>query len=71
MITGCYILHLYCDTCTAHNSRPTGKCVPDEYTAETGQQCRQRARKQGWRLNLKKGTATCPACSKGLTRDVG
>lgn len=59
MIVGCYTLHLYCDTkLAAHRNVP----FPGEYCGETASECRQLARKVGWKLDLAKGTATCPNC---------
>lgn len=60
-IVGCYTLDLYCDR--------EGDCVEeyprspqDQYNAESGGEARQQARRNGWRLNLKAGTAICPHC---------
>jgi len=63
MIIGCYTLHLYCDVpkCTYNNKG--GSYIPDEFTGETGGECRNAARKAGWRL-LADGNACCPECNK-------
>lgn len=64
MIVGCYSLALYCDGpgCLV---RREGDGV---FTAETGAECRREARKRGWRLNLRAGTALCPQCVKNGKR---
>ena len=64
MIVGCYTLDLYCDNAGEY---PDGiheyKEFPREFTDEYGSKCRKMARKEGWTLNLKDGTALCPKCS--------
>ena len=66
MIVGCYSLDLYCDAAGCTNPRPYmsdgGRGPLAQYTAETGGACRKQARDDGWRLNLRNGTAKCPQC---------
>jgi hypothetical protein len=63
VIVGGYTLDLYCDVMLEdwQHSYDYGK---DQITGETGGECRRRARRIGWRLDLKSGTATCPTCVK-------
>ena len=60
---GCYSLDLYCDNA---GSFPDGihayNEFPHQYTAETGGECRSRARKAGWLVGGR-GYAICPKCS--------
>lgn len=66
-IIGCYTLDLYCE-----NDKPVGEVdlvhshneFPHSFCHESGSVCRKRARKTGWRLNLKEGKAVCPKCNK-------
>lgn len=64
MIVGCYTLDLYCDN---EGKFPDGihehKEFPRKFTDEHGSRCRKMAREEGWKLNLKDGTALCPKCS--------
>ncbi len=72
MIIGCYSLDLYCDNHSRDkeifNDAVGNKSVYHwkvwEYIAETGGRARQIARADGWKLNLQKGTAICPRCTK-------
>lgn len=75
MIVGCYTVHLYCDAkraekCTskiaADPARIHEQPEPAEFCAETGYECRTKARRAGWKLEGKIGRATCPACAKFL-----
>lgn len=60
MIVGGYTLDLYCDReSKAHEYKE----FPHEYTAELGSVTRRNARRDGWVLNMKEGTAICPKCS--------
>jgi DNA-directed RNA polymerase subunit RPC12/RpoP len=66
MIVGCYSLDLYCDK---PNDAHEYKEFPHEFNEEHGSTCRAEARKKGWVLNVKDGTAICPKCSgKRLAR---
>jgi hypothetical protein len=58
MIIGCYTLDLYCDADAEHAWR----AFPVQFSAETGEECRQQARRAGWKLTPKTGTAVCPDC---------
>lgn len=60
MIVGCYCLDLYCDNELAHTKNYATR--REQFTAETGGECRQQARKRGWKLNITTGKAICPAC---------
>lgn len=60
MQVGCYVLDLYCDD---HGHCATGSVV--QYTGETGPECRQQARKDGWKLGRAgESNDTCPRCVK-------
>ena len=61
MIVGCYDLHLYCDA----NGCPLTKelKMPRQYTGPTLGYCLRDARKDGWRVNVRKDKAICPKCS--------
>jgi len=72
MIAGTYTLDLYCE-----NKDPAARTMidnfghrhgefPHQYTGEMGSDCRARARRAGWKLNLKTGEAWCPKCSGKL-----
>lgn len=72
MITGGYVLHLYCDNPTPTallelggdekvNKFNHGKCW--EYGGQEGRDARRQARKEGWKLNLQDGIAYCPYCT--------
>lgn len=76
MWVGCYCLDLYCENYTdtsQFTQDAAGRLVdavghefrgyPRQYTAETGTECRSRARKAGWLLR-RDGTALCPLCRK-------
>ena len=67
VIVGCYSLDLYCDAEGCTTPRPhlgDRSCGPHaEYTHELGAECRRRARKAGWVLNVREGTAVCPTCA--------
>lgn len=57
---GCYTLDLYCQHREAKgHARLYG---PDQFTAETGAECRRDARRRGWKLNMQTHEATCPKC---------
>lgn len=70
MITGCYVLHLYCDNSTGPkdeeyitmDDRHEFREFPHVYSAELGSRCRTNARKDGWILK-RNGQAICPKCS--------
>lgn len=65
MIVGCYVLDLYCDN---QGDYPDGiheyNEFPRSYHDEFGSKCRKAARRDGWKLNLKEGTAICPKCNE-------
>lgn len=63
-----YSLDLYCD-----HEYTEGECqrhafneFPHQYNGETFSQCAKAARSQGWKINVRDRTATCPACMKVL-----
>lgn len=72
MIVSGYTLDLYCDTPNCPHRKPVfdgnaGQVIthaPTTFFDETGVVCRRMARKAGWVLNLKDGTAYCPGCVK-------
>lgn len=75
MITGCYVLHLYC----RHSSASTGAPVTDtefrrhgqgpaEFTGPTLRATRREARRLGWRF--RGGDVTCPACVRDAAGGV-
>lgn len=68
MIVGGYTLHLYCDTKDCPNSRCElqGDTTIPPFVAndEHGYMCRSKARREGWRLNVFRGTCLCPDCAK-------
>lgn len=70
MIVGGYVLHLYCDSGRrefdqkdkpGHQHGMSSNAA--EFSAETGPQARARARRSGWRLDVKRDRALCPICS--------
>jgi len=68
MIVGAYELTLYCDTagCPKASCTPNGSqepAPPFQTYAETGGECRRKARRLGWFLNLKTGGCLCPTCA--------
>lgn len=65
MIVGGYALDLYCENATEpFDSVHPYQEFPHSYQHEYGCSARKRARRDGWRLNLIKGTAICPECTK-------
>jgi len=75
MIVGCYTLDLYCDNKPAHqylwisDYMSDGK-FPVQFIGERGCDCRQQARKAGWKL-MRDGRALCPRCTGAKAgRDV-
>ena len=67
MIVGCYTLDLYCDDETC---KPKFKEFPKNFIAEYGSECRAQARRAGWKLNLRDGTAICPRCSGSESKEA-
>lgn len=66
MVTGGYVLHLYCDRfdpnvigCNGHAFHE----FPHEYIDELGSKCRANAKADGWKVNYKTGFALCPKCN--------
>lgn len=59
MIACCYNLRLTCDNRSAH-VLPFSR----EYNDEYGSRCRQEARRDGWKFDIKTGAALCPKCTK-------
>lgn len=76
MIVGCYSLDLYCDnpleTYFGQGATPIGfhgfDEFPHQFIAETGENCRQQARKRGWKLDLQNHKAYCPRCVLNNTK---
>ena len=69
MIVGAYELTLYCDTegCPKASCIPNGdqKPIPPFQTyAETGSECRRKARRRGWVLFMHRGLCLCPDCAQ-------
>ena len=64
MIVGSYVLHLYCDFCQRPRRRnENGQQVRhDEFSGDSRQDSYRMARKAGWSLNERKGTAICDCC---------
>ena len=62
MINGMYQLHIYC--CDPHDLKCNAQETELGWDCETGAQARRKARKRGWKLDLKTSTATCPECAK-------
>ena len=56
-ITACYAMDLYCDVPGCKHK------MPWQYTGETWEHCARQARRAGWRINRRRHTAICPACS--------
>lgn len=73
MITGAYVLYLYCDNQGTKWNHEAGEGIdefghvfqefPHEYIGEHGSNCRARARKSGWKIH-KNGSALCPKCAR-------
>lgn len=61
-----YTLDLYCDH---QNDNHRFNEFPWQYTGETFAECARAAKRNGWKLHHKLRTATCPKCTKALTRD--
>ena len=55
MMVGGYTLDLYCDRfrCTTKAS----------YYGESGEKCRVKARKEGWKVAMSKNRVLCPKCN--------
>jgi len=69
MIVGGYSLHLYCDADGCPNGRALGHAEysrpPGEFTHSTNERgAMAKARRAGWKLNLRDWTCLCPDCSK-------
>lgn len=65
MMVGCYTLDLYCDNeSTEHEHSGTSYDeFPHQFTGEIASECRAKARRAGWQLNLRTGKAICPKCA--------
>ncbi len=69
MIVGGYSLHLYCDTngcpwSTATATSDGGSRAPGEFTHDKNERgAVAKARRAGWKLDLRSGTCWCPKCS--------
>lgn len=63
MIVGCYLLSLYCDATAVPAGRHVFAEFPHDFTSEFGSTCRRKARRAGWKLDLKTGMALCPKCA--------
>lgn len=62
-----YSLDLYCDNklCTGHVNR----LFPMQYTGETGPECREAARRAGWRIGKRLANQDlCPLCNPRSSR---
>ncbi len=64
MIVGSYVLHLYC---VAKPDCKNGRFGTHQATYEDGsmdsaREAHAQARARGWKLNVKRGWAMCPAC---------
>lgn len=67
VIIGCYTLELYCNgdsNCRYTLDKNSGPNESAIFTGETAGQARTRARKAGWKLNIKEGIAICPDCQR-------
>ena len=62
MIVGCYVLHLYCDTCERVHYTPEGASSKHEFTGDSKQEAYRSARKRGWRISEQVQKAMCPEC---------
>ncbi len=61
MIVGGYSLHLYCSRTNPEHGFDE---FPHQFTGETGQKCRAKARICGWKLDMRSLTAVCPKCAR-------
>lgn len=73
MIVGAYELVLYCDTegCPMASCTPNGANEPTppfRTQAESGNECRMRARRLGWTLFRHTGRCLCPECTQKKRR---
>ncbi len=70
MIVGCYSLQLYCDTwgCPMGKATPTsdgGSQAPGEFTHDKNERgAMAKARRAGWKIDLRLGTCRCPQCAR-------
>lgn len=67
MIIGCYDLRLMCDV-EGCDAGEYGAVNELEIQAETGGECRRRARALAWRLEIATGEVQCPVCVKKRIR---
>jgi|WetSurMetagenome_2_1015567.scaffolds.fasta_scaffold18500_7 hypothetical protein len=70
MIIGCYTLELYCNgdpNCKFAPSKGTGANESAVFTGDTAKQTHTKARKAGWKLNLREGSAICPDCQRKMS----
>ncbi|MFA5202877.1 MAG: hypothetical protein WC708_00475 [Lentisphaeria bacterium] len=70
VIIGCYTLELYCNgdpNCRFTLSKSTGANESAVFTGDSAKQTRTKARKAGWKLNLKEGSAICPDCQRRMS----
>lgn len=61
MIVGCYTLDLYCDHPKHKDNVEISKRGAHQYTGITGGECRQAARRDGWKI--RNNVAICPICA--------
>jgi hypothetical protein len=70
VIIGCYTLELYCNgdpNCKFTLSKGTGANESAMFTGDTAKQTHTKARKAGWKLNLREGSAICPDCQRRMS----
>lgn len=69
-------MDLYCDgppDCKNRVCRPAGDELvpPAQYTGNGLKECKSQAKKRGWKLDFKRGTALCPACARAGFEPTG
>lgn len=67
MIVGGYSLELYCDNILSKVNKHEYGEFPHQFYGNDRAEAFKEARRHGWRINAKKGTAYCPKC-KGETK---
>ena len=66
MYAGAYTLDLYCENYKQCKDPGTVGYKPTQYIEHHRATAFRKARKDGWRINTRKGTCYCPKCNREM-----